>query len=353
MNADQIISELKNKVYHPVYFLMGEESYYIDAVSDYIEEHVLDENEKEFNQTIVYGRETDVQTLLSHVKRFPMMSNYQVVIVKEAQTMNSLIPQTKEKEKSKKNEKKIANDKHPFEQYLESPLKSTILVICYKYKTLDKRKTIYKTLEKAGIVLESAKIQDYKIPEWIESYVKKKDYSIQPKATMLLAESLGSDLSKIANEIDKLTINVSKGTPISPEAVETYIGISKDFNVFELQKAIGRKDIYKANQIINYFSSNTKENPMVMTISILYSFFSKLLLYHSTGDKSRNNIASVLSVNPYFINDYADSAKNYTLPKLYNIISYLREFDVKSKGIDNAGVPEGELMKELLFKILH
>lgn len=346
MDFNQIISNLKNKVYHPIYFLMGEETYYIDVVSDYIEKNVLDDSEKEFNQTVLYGRDTDILAVIGAAKRFPMMSNYQVVIVKEAQDLKDFIP--KEKTKEKKDEEK----KSPFLTYLENPQKSTILVFCYR-KNFDKRTSLSKQIDKKAVLFESKKIYDNQVAPWIESYLKKKNYSINPKAAAMLAEFLGNDLGKVVNELDKLMILIPPNSEITPEHVQKNIGISKDFNVFELQAAIGKKDFLKANQIVKYFGANEKENPLVMTISSLYGFFSKILLYHSLKDKSRNNAAASLGVSPYFVGDYERAAKNYTSSKIKFIVNYLREGDLKSKGVDDTGTDHGELLKELVFKIMH
>jgi len=332
MKFNEIITDLKNKIYYPVYFLTGEEPFYIDEISNYIEKNVLSEDEKEFNQTVIYGRETDVPTIVSYAKRFPMMSNYQVVIVKEAQQINKI---------------------EELAPYIENPLKSTLLVICYKYRKFDKRTTFASKIKKNSVLFESAKLYDNKIPDWINDNLKQKGYSITPKASFLLSEYLGTDLSKISNEISKLIINLPENTQITDVHIEENIGISKDFNVFELQKTLGKKNVYKSNQIINYFAANPKENPIVKIISILYIFFSKLLIYHQLKDRSRNNVASALSINPYFVYDYENAAKNYTFEKLSKIISHLREYDVKSKGVGNISAKDGELMKELVFKILH
>lgn len=332
MKFEQILNDLKNKVYYPVYVLMGEEPFFIDQISDYIEENVLDESEKSFNLTVSYGKDTDVQTLISYAKRFPMMANHQVIIIKEAQNLEKI---------------------DDFQNYVENPLKSTILVICYKYKTLDKRKTFTKSISKHGILFESNKLYDNQLPDWITNYIKQKGYSISPKAALLLSEYLGADLSKIVNELSKVTLNIPEKTEINSEHIEQNIGISKDFNIFELQKAIGIKDIFKANQIITYFAANPKDNPLVVTISNFFLFFSKILIYHSLKDKSKNTVAAALSINPFFINDYQIAAKNYQPAKLFSIFSYLREYDLKSKGIDNISFNEGELLKELLYKILH
>ena len=331
-NIDQIFNDLKNKIYHPVYFLGGEESYYIDSISDFIEKNVLSETEMEFNQSVLYGRDTDVLNLISTAKRFPMMANYQVVIVKEAQDIQKieeLLP------------------------YVESPLDSTILVLNYKYKKIDKRKSFFKTVAKKGVLYESKKVYDNQIGAWIVKYTGDKGYTITPKATAMLAEFLGTDLSKIVNEINKLIISLPERAEINDVIVERNIGISKDYNIFELQNAIGSKNIEKANRIVNYFAANPKENPLVKTVTILYGYFSKLLIYHQLKDKSRNSAAAALSVNPFFVKDYQVAARNYNLQKLMMIISYLREYDLKAKGVNNVSTSDGELLRELMFKILH
>ena len=333
MAHQTILNDLKNKVYHPIYFLSGEEAYYIDLIADYIEQNVLDANEKEFNQTILYGKDTDMISVISEANRYPMMANHNVVIVKEAQHLEKQLDL--------------------LEQYLEQPTPSTILVFCYKYKALDGRKGVTKKIKKETVVLESKKLYDDKIPDWITNYLKAKDYSITPKACLLLANFLGTNLSKLVNEIDKLIINVPAGTTITPEHVEQNVGISKDFNSFELTKAVGTLDVFKANQIVNYFAKNEKEHPLVMVISLLYGFFTNILTYHYTTDKSRNNIAAQLKINPFFVSEYTLAAKNYPIKKAVKVIEYLREYDLKSKGVNSVSASGGELMKELVFKIMH
>ena len=332
ISFDQLLGDLKNQIYHPVYLLHGDESYFIDAVSDFIEQHVLSDLEKEFNQTIVYGKDSNVFTLMSYARRFPMMANYQVLIVKEAQDLDKI---------------------EEFQPYMEHPLTSTILVLCYKYGKLDKRKTLYKAIEKIGVTYESARLYDNKIPDWINEYLLQRKYSITSKAAAMLTEFLGADLGKIVNEIQKLLINIPAGSEISEEYVEKNIGISKDYNVFELQKALARKDVMKANQIILYFGANLRENPLVKVIPILSSYFSKILLYHYLPDKSKNAVASALSINPFFVADYQQAARSFPVGKTVSIISMLREYDLKAKGVENASAGDGELMKELIFKILH
>lgn len=332
MNFEQILADLKNKIYYPVYFMGGEEPFYIDSISDYIEKNVLTESEQDFNQTVIYGRDTNPMEIISLAKRYPMMASHQVVIVKEAQNIQKI---------------------EELQPYIDNPLDSTILVVNYKYKKIDKRKSFFKAVAKKGVLFESAKIYDNKIPGWINNYLQKAGYSITPKATILLAEFLGSDLSKIVNEIEKLTINQPQGSQIDETIIERNIGISKDFNIFELQNAIGSKNIIKANQIANYFAANPKDNPLVKTVMILFGFFSKLLVYQQLKDKSKNNVASALSINPFFVNDYKVAGRNYNTSKLRSIISLLREYDLKSKGVENISTTDGELLKELLFKIMH
>ncbi len=332
MTFKQIITDLKNKVYHPVYVLSGEEGYYIDLISDYIESNILNETEKEFNQTIVYGEETNVSAIISYAKRYPMMANYQVVIVKEAQRVDNI------------------DDLLP---YVEKPLKSTILVICYKYKKIDGRKAFGKKAAEIGVLFDSPKFRDYKIPQWINEYVAEKGFKISPKASGILSDYLGNDLGKIVNEIEKIIISIPDKSEITQQHIFENIGISKDFNIFELYNAIGKKDVFKANQIINHFASNTKENSIIKSITMLNSWFNKLLIYHTVSNKfSNNEIAAEMSVNPYMLNDYVTAARNYSSNKIVSIISCLREFDLKAKGVES-GISESQLYKEMLYKILH
>lgn len=330
---DQIIKDLKNKIYHPIYFLSGEEPYYIDKISDYIINNTLKEEEKAFNQTISYGKETSAAQISNSAKRFPMMSNYQVVVVKEAQEVK---------------------DFDDLIYYFSSPLKSTILVINYKYKKLDKRKKTYKALKENAVFLETKKLYDDKIPDWISKSLQKKGYSIDTKAGMLLTEFLGNDLLKIENELDKLIITLPQGIKtISPDHVERNIGISKDYNNFELQKALIERKPLKANRIINYFASNQKKHHISQTITFLYFFYSKVLMYHVLKDKSQRNVAANLKIHPFFVNDYAQAARSYPAGKVVRIISILREYDMKSKGYGSISTDTSGLLKELIYKILH
>ncbi len=350
---NQILLDVKRRIYKPIYFLCGEEPYYIDIISDRIENSVLDESEKEFNQTIVYGKDTDLGTILGLAKQFPMMSEHQVVIVKEAQNIKELNKNVADDDEEGSSSAKSSNAAAAFLHYIKNPLASTILVFCYKYKTLDKRSSIAKALQKSAVYAEFKPLYDNQIPEWIANYVKERKYTIAPKAQFLLAEFLGNDLSKIANEIDKLFINVKEGGEITAELVQDNIGISKDYNVFELQDALAKKDVLKANRIVNHFAANEKENPAVLVLSSLYGYFSKILKYHFLADKSKFAAAQALGVNPFFVDGYARAAGMYSTGKLKTIFSYLKEYDLKTKGVNNISISNGELLKELVFKILH
>lgn len=312
---------------------MGEESYYIDKISDFIESNVLLEEEKGFNQMVLYGRDVSIEDIVGNAKRYPMMADRQVVIVKEAQDLSRTI-------------EKLAT-------YASNPQPTTVLVFNYKYKKIDKRKALYKAIKKVGVVYESKKLYENQVADWIRRVLSPKDYSISPKAAQMLVEFLGTDLSKINNELEKLQIVLPKGSQITPELVEENIGISKDFNNFELRKAIGDRNAVKAFQIVNYFSENPKDNPMVVTVSLLFNFFSQLLHFHGLNDKSPRSVASALKINPYFVNEYITAARNFPMRKVSAVVSILREFDVKSKGVGSNSVPQGDLLKELLVKILN
>ncbi|MGF7038215.1 DNA polymerase III subunit delta [Mucilaginibacter lappiensis] len=340
MTAADILKDIKNRKYKPLYLLHGEEPYFIDLVSNYIEHSLLPEAEKGFNQTVVYGKDTEIMAVLNAAKRYPMMADYQVVLVKEAQDMKW----------GKDDDGKKSID--PLLSYLENPLPSTILVFCYKYGKFDKRKKTYKAIEKNGLVFESAPLYDSKIPAWIEGYISDKGYKINQQASAMLSEYLGNDLSKIANELEKLMLNVTAGQEITLKHIHDNIGISKEYNVFELQTALSKKDAFKVNQIINYFEANPKANPIVLVLGNLNNYFSKVLAYHYVKDKSQQNLARELGVNPYFVKDYEQAGRSYSYQKTMQIISYLREYDLKSKGVES-NAPHGELMKELMFKILH
>lgn len=334
MSYEKIISNLKQKSFDPVYFLSGEEPYFIDKISDYIEHNVLEEHERDFNQTIFYGKDAKVSSIIETCKRFPMMSERQVVIIKEAQHLNK--------------------DLEEFTDYLNNPQPSTLLVFCFKYKKVDKRKAIGKIISKNSVLLVSEKIKDYKLPEWILGEVKKFGFTINQKNALLLSEYLGNDLGKIVKELEKLKVVIKPGSEINGQIIEENIGISKDYNIFELQKAIGTKDILKANTIINYFSKNEKAHPLVLTVGFLFSYFSKVITVQFSKNKGNDGIlAREVGVNPYFLNDYKLATRNYSPAKLVKIIGYLRESDLKSKGVDNSSSTQTDLLKELIFKIMH
>jgi DNA polymerase-3 subunit delta len=329
----KIINDIKAGNIKPIYFLMGEEPYYIDRITEYLEENLLTEDEKGFNQMVLYGRDTTIDDIVANAKRYPMMSERQVVIVKEAQELSRTIEQ--------------------LEKYAENPQPSTVLIFAYKYKSLDKRKKVTKTLEKHGLVYESKKMYENQVGQWIKRVLQGRGYTIEPKAMAMLVEFLGNDLSRIANELTKLEIILPKGSTITPNHIEENIGFSKDFNVFEFRKAIGEKNQLKAYQIANYFAQNQKDNPIVMTNGLVFSFFSALLQYHGLKDKSPSNVAKILRVSPYFVNDYIAAAHNFPMKKVSTIVGKLRDVDAKSKGVGANAVTQGDLLKELLVCIFN
>lgn len=329
----KIINDIKAGNIKPIYFLMGDEPYYIDKLTEYIEQNVLQEHERDFNQTILYGRDVTIEDVVGNAKRFPMMADRQVVVVREAQELSRTI------------------DK--IESYVENPQPTTVLVFAYKYKTLDKRKKVTKLLDKHGVVFESKKMYDNQVGTWISRVLQGKGYSIEPKANAMLVEFLGNDLSRISNELNKLQIILPKGHTINPNDIEDNIGFSKDFNVFELQNALGSRNQLKAYQIAQYFADNPKDNPMVVTTSLVFSFFIKLLKYHGLKDKNPKNVAAVLGVSPYFLKDYDVALKNYPMKKVSSIVATLRDIDVKSKGVGANSLPNHDLLKEMLVKIFN
>lgn len=328
-----IVNDIKAGKIKPIYFLMGEEPYYIDRLSDYIEKNVLTDEEKGFNQTVLYGRDVSVDDIVSAAKRYPMMAERQVIIVKEAQDLAKSI------------------DK--FESYASDPMPTTVLVLCYKYKTLDKRKKVTKLFEKSGLVFESKKLYENQVGQWINRVLQAKKYSIEPKASAMLVEFLGTNLEKINNELEKLQIILPVGSTISAHDIEENIGFSKDYNIFELRKSIGEKNQLKSYKIAQYFSENPKDHPLVMTTGMLFSFFVQLLQYHGLKDKNPKNVAAVLKVNPFFLKDYDIALRNYPMKKVSKIVTLLRDIDVKSKGVGSNSLPQHELLKEMLVGIFN
>jgi len=331
-DINNIVSEISKGNIKPIYFLMGEEPYYIDKISEFIEDHILDETEKGFNQSVLYGRDVTVEEIIGAAKRYPMMAERQVIIVKEAQDLSRTIEN--------------------LTAYAINPQMSTVLVINYKFKKLDKRKSLYKAIHKIGLVYESKRLYENQVADWIRRVLSGKKYQVEPKAAHMLVDFLGTDLSKINNELQKLITILPQQTLITPKHIEENIGISKDFNNFELRKAVGERNVAKANQIIEYFSQNPKSNPLVMTISLLNSFFTQLLVYHGLKNKSRDHAANALGIRAFFVKDYVTAANNYPMRKVAQIISLLRDADVKSKGV-GASHTQRDILKELLFKILH
>ncbi|MEO0506767.1 MAG: DNA polymerase III subunit delta [Bacteroidota bacterium] len=327
----EIVGTIEARQPKPVYFLMGEEPYYIDRISDHIAQNLLSEEEKGFNQMVLYGKDTSVDEIVGSAKRYPMMSDFQVLIVKEAQHLSRTIEQ--------------------LESYVLNPQPTTVLVICYKYKKLDKRQKLYKAVQRNGELFESKKLYENQVSEWIRRTLKGKGYRIEPKAAMLLVEFLGTDLSRINNELDKLTLIVPSTEEISSTHIEEHIGFSKEFNNFELKKAIGERNIAKATQIIDYFANNPKENPFVVTVTMLNTFFSQLLRYHGLKDHSPKSVASALSINPYFVSEFTIAARNYPMKSVSQLISGLRDLDLKGKGVGGT-LQQRDLLKELLSQFV-
>lgn len=333
LSYQQVLKRLQQQDYSSVYLLHGEESYYIDAITQYIEEHVLDPSTKAFNQTVLYGKEIDYKTVLDNARRYPVLSDKQVVIVKEAQELKTL-------------------DK--LETYFQNPLDSTILVLAHKHKKLDKRKKFVKaaTASAKVCIVESTRLYDNQVPQWISNHIKDQGAHIKPAAAQLLAEYLGTDLSKIANELEKLLLNLPKGGTIDKGLIQKNIGISKDFNVFELQNALGKRDAFRSFLIVKYFIANPKNHPLPAITATLYNFFSKVYVCQAMQRASDLDIAKTIGANTFFVKDYRAAAKQYSRPQLEQVIGLLKEYDLRSKGVNNSGVATGELLKELIARIL-
>ena len=334
ITCDDILKELRAKQYRPVYYLMGEEPYYIDLIADYITDNILTETEKEFNLTVVYGADVDIATVINAAKRYPMMSEHQVVVVKEAQNIRNM---------------------EELSYYLQKPLLSTILVICHKHGVLDRRKKLAAEIEKTGVLFESKKVKDAQLPAFITSYMKRKGIDVEPKATAMLADFVGADLSRLTGELEKLIITLPKGhTRVTPEQIEKNIGISKDYNNFELRSALVEKDVLKANKIIKYFEEIPRTSPIQMTLSLLFGFFSNLMLAYYAPEKSEQGIANMLGLRtPWQAKDYLAAMRRYNGVKTMQIIGEIRYADAKSKGVGNPSLSDGDILRELVFKILH
>ena len=338
VTPEQIFQDLKAGKFQPVYFLQGEEPYYIDQISDYIEEHCLSEADKGFNQTIMYGKDVAVAQIVTAARRFPMMAERQVVIVKEAKDIQDI--------NKDEGQKLLLN-------YLDNPVPSTVLVFAHKHKKVDGRKPLAKALGKQSVLLTTVKLRDYEVPKWIEGFAKEKGYKIGYQSIQLLAEYLGNNLERLSNEVSKISINLKAGEEITPEHIQKYVGINKDYNVFELQNAITTGDVLKANRIVNYFAANIRANSIIPMIAVIFSYYTKLLLIHSTKDKSDSGLARAIGLPPFVVKEYKMAANRYNINKVMQCISLLREADLRSKGVNSGSMPEEEILRELVFKLMH
>jgi len=333
----QLVKDFQKREFVNIYLLYGEEPYYIDELSDYLTDHVLTDIEKDFNQTVLYGRDSTTAQVVNSSKQFPMVGERQLVVLREAQDMDI----------------KKEENLNILLSYINRPQQSTILVICHKYKAPPAKLLKAVVASANGVTIESKRKYENEMPAWITNQVKSSGYSISDKAALMLVEFLGNNLEKINNELSKLYINLTKTKVITEESIEQFIGISKDYNIFEFQKALAKKNVHVANKIANHFALNPGENSIFKTIPMLFSFFSKVLIIHSLPDKSESAILSKAKISPFLKQDYIDAYRNYNQKKVIDIISFLRECNVRALGIDNYSVDQGELLRELVFKILH
>lgn len=332
MDSKSLIKDIKGGKFLPVYVLHGDEAYYIDEISDAIQEHALEDHERDFNQSIVYGKEADLLTLISDLRSYPLMSERRLLILKEAQDFKSL---------------------EELNAYIENPLSSTVLVICHKYKAIDARKKLLKSAAKVGVIFKSDKVKEYQLVDWTLNMVKAKGFGITSKANMLLVESLGNDLSRIVNEINKLAIFIEPGTTINEVHIEENIGISKDYNIYELSNAVAVKDYLQAMKIVNYFDQNLKPGDFIPIYSSLFKFFTQIMRIHFLPNKSQEAVARALQIHPFVANGLLSSKNNYSPKKIAANIELLHIYDLKAKGVGNQSMPAGELMRELVFQLLH
>lgn len=335
--AKKVWANIKAKKYEPVYILQGEETYYIDLISNYLEEYVLSDSEKGFNQVVLYGKDVTVANILTHAKRFPMMAERQVVIVKEAQDIQDLQKDTGIK---------------LMLSYLANPLTSTILVLCHKHKTLDKRRELGKKADQLAVSLTFKKPYENQLAEFITGYVSEKGFRIEDEAVRVLAEYVGNDLSRLANEIDKVLIDSTKETPIKKDTVMSLVGMSKEYNIFELQKALINNDVYLAARIVAYIERNTKKNPVIPMVAFLYSFFSKVLIAVSLRASSEKELVTALKISPFAARDYSQASRRYSIEKVIENISLLKQADLKLKGVNSGSETEGDILKELIFRLM-
>ncbi len=334
LSFDTIVNDIRQRRFKPVYLLMGDEAYFIDAITDLLVETVLTETEKDFNMLTFYGIDSDVNEIIASARRFPMMSEHQLIIVKESQNLDKL---------------------ELLELYVKNPMPSTVLVINYKHGTVDRRKAWVKLTDKAGVVFESKKLYDNQIPPFIITYFREKQIGIDEKSARMLADHVGNDISKLIPQLQKLEVSLPEGSSrVTSELIEKNVGISKDYNTFELQNAIIRKDILTANRIVDYFGKNPKENPIMATLAVLFNYFSNLLECYWLPRKDEQSIMTALNLRSnYFVRDYMTGLRNYNANKVMTIISDLRTFDARAKGIDNISTSQGDLLKELVYRIMH
>lgn len=332
MDHKLLLKEIRNKKFEKIYFLHGEEPYFIDVLTKAIQDNALEESERDFNQSILYGKDAEVLSLISELKSYPMMAERRLVILKEAQYFKAI---------------------EQLESYLENPANSTIFVICYKYKTFDARKKTLKNALKNGVVFKSEKVKEYQLAEWIQQYIKTTGYELTSKACMLLIESLGNDLGRIVKELEKLAVLIEKGTIINENHIEENIGISKDYNVFELTNAVANKDNLKALKIVDYFDHNPKAADLVFVISNLFKFFSQIMRIHFLPNKSREAVAKALGVHPFVAGELTNAKNKYDPRKIAANIALIHEYDLKSKGVGNTSATQGELMREMVYQLIH
>jgi DNA polymerase III subunit delta len=335
--TESLLKDIRARQFKPVYLLHGDEPYYIDLLAEELEKRVVPEAEKGFNQFVLYGKDTDLAGVVGYARRYPFMAERQLVLVKEAHKLGGLDQKDQQAR---------------LEEYALNPLMSTVLVLCFQDKA-DERRTYVKAIAKHGVVLLSKRMYDNKLPDWIMSYCHTHGVKISPKAVQLLVDNIGNDLKRLASEIQKILINLKAGEGIDATQIEKYVGISKEYNVFEFQKALIQRDVLKANRVAAFFATHPKENPLPAILIILYNFFSKVLMLHASKDKSEQGLAALLGVNPFFVRDYTLAARNYPVAKVAFVIHSLRLADAQAKGVEAGGISEGELLKELVFRIIH
>lgn len=333
-----VLKELKAKKFAPIYFLEGEEAFFIDQITDFIEKNAIAEHERGFNQVILYGKDSTMGMIINNARKFPMMAERQVVIVKEAQSISDF---------AKEDSQKL------FLNYLQNPLPSTILVFAHKYKKLDGRLAITKELDKKTVFVRSDKITEGKLNDWIDGYIRDLGHSIEPKASQLLADSIGTNLEVLTNEVSKMLINFQGATKITPQHISQYIGINKDYNNFEFMKAIGFKDIIKANEIIHYFIQNPKAHPVIPLFGLIYNYFTRIAIIHQAKGLNDQQLVALIGLPPFVVREYKDAARNYKLGKVIEVFRYLKEADLRFKGVDSGSMTEAENLRELVYKILH